>query len=198
VRSRAFEGATWGTARTCTQCGDVFELGNLKAILSDFTARQLEINTRAEDIWKADLGAGESYFNCPGCATYWIAEGAESECPDCGTRVCQRCWQSLGECTCATDVPCLAEAQSAAVIRRCPRCRTPFIKDDDNCNHVTCTRCGTEICYYCGSLYTGTDIYSEHFGEREDGKCPMYASQQELHEDRALKAEEEFQQRTGA
>jgi predicted RNA-binding Zn-ribbon protein involved in translation (DUF1610 family) len=76
VTSRACEGATWGGVTTCPGCGNGFELDDLKAILHAFTVRQLETNTPAADIWKADLGAGKSYFNCPDCAEYWIAEGA--------------------------------------------------------------------------------------------------------------------------
>jgi hypothetical protein len=62
---------------------------------------------------------------------------------------------------------------------------------------VICTKCSAEICYYCGRLYTGFDIYGNHFGETEEGMCPMYSSQQQLHDERALRAEAEFQQRTG-
>jgi hypothetical protein len=70
------------------------------------------------------------------------------------------------------------------------------MKLDDECNHVTCTVCKADICYFCGEWFVGDSIYDEHFGEGDAGLCPMYSSYEELHDDRAMEAVEQFQARS--
>ncbi|KAF8626780.1 hypothetical protein AX15_004689 [Amanita polypyramis BW_CC] len=50
------------------------------------------------------------------------------------------------------------EAMSAAMMRSCPKCKKPFIKEY-GCNKITCTSCGTFSCYVCRQV---VDNY-EHF-----------------------------------
>jgi hypothetical protein len=65
------------------------------------------------------------------------------------------------------------------------------VKEVDGCNHVTCSVCEADICYYCGEWFQGTSIYNEHFGEG-DGRCPMYSSYETLHDERAAEAAQKF------
>ncbi|KAH7359479.1 hypothetical protein B0T11DRAFT_356174, partial [Plectosphaerella cucumerina] len=50
------------------------------------------------------------------------------------------------------------EAMSAALIRRCNKCHTPFIKDS-GCNKMTCVVCSNEQSYVCP-----TSCDYAHFG----------------------------------
>ena len=63
----------------------------------------------------------------------------------------------------------LQEAASEAVIRRCPRCKSRFVKQD-GCNRMTCATsgCGTLSCYLCKDEIAGY----EHFCKNMERKSP--------------------------
>lgn len=41
----------------------------------------------------------------------------------------------------------VTEAMSSALIRKCPKCSEPYIKENDSCNKITCGSCRTMSCY---------------------------------------------------
>lgn len=83
------------------------------------------------------------------------------------------------------------EAMSEALIRKCNKCRTPFVKED-GCNKMTCTRpgCGNVQCYVCSQSCT----YSHFNDARRGGKagnCPLFEKTAQRHEDEVNRAEKE-------
>lgn len=56
----------------------------------------------------------------------------------------------------------IEEAMSAALMRNCPKCKKPFVKES-GCNKITCYTCSTMSCYVCRKVITGYD----HFDQRQ-------------------------------
>ncbi|KDQ07483.1 hypothetical protein BOTBODRAFT_38782 [Botryobasidium botryosum FD-172 SS1] len=81
------------------------------------------------------------------------------------------------------------EAMSEALMRKCPRCTKPFIKEH-GCNKMTCPNCHTLSCYVCRQVVTGYD----HFDQRPAGstqsssKCPLWDSLEARHHDEVAEA----------
>jgi E3 ubiquitin-protein ligase RNF216 len=68
------------------------------------------------------------------------------------------------------------EAITAAKIRKCPKCKNPFIKGD-GCNKILCG-CGTLSCYLCGQLISGYDHFCQtpHCKHESCNKCLLYTN----------------------
>lgn len=85
----------------------------------------------------------------------------------------------------------IEEAMSAALIRKCNRCGTPFVKEE-GCNKMTCTRngCFNVQCYVCSKSCS-----YNHFDDRgrggKSGNCPLFESVYERHDNEVKKAEQE-------
>jgi TRIAD3 protein (E3 ubiquitin-protein ligase RNF216) len=182
-------------------CGGEFRDSVVTDLLSEAALERLAVSEKNHDVWEAELNSGDQYYFCRSCTLYWIGQGLKSDCPLCFATICGKCWEDeSGEsgCRCGSDSgrpESEEDARSDVVIRKCPRCRTPFVKEAEGCNHVTCSVCEADICYFCGEWFRGNDIYREHFyrGEEEDGKCPMYSTYAQLHDDRAEDAAVEWQ-----
>ncbi|KAL7786343.1 hypothetical protein V8C37DRAFT_296115 [Trichoderma ceciliae] len=71
----------------------------------------------------------------------------------------------------------IEEAMSAAMIRKCNKCGTPFIKEL-GCNKVTCSRadCGNMQCYVCSKScdYNHFDERSQGREGKAKGRCPLF------------------------
>jgi TRIAD3 protein (E3 ubiquitin-protein ligase RNF216) len=161
-------------------CSDHFDVPEMRRLLSDRAAERLRGNDASSLNWDRPLEVGESYFQCPECERVWIASGDRSPCPSCATAVCRWCWGEWADGhICTRGVP-EEEAMSEAVIRNCPRCRIRFVKDDGGCNHVVCPRCRAHICYHCGRMFTGENIYRDHLGL----SCPLSSEADTLNESR--------------
>ena len=69
----------------------------------------------------------------------------------------------------------LEEARTAALLKKCPKCNVPILKDQ-GCNRLMCT-CGGIMCDFCGMDIT--DVGYGHF-RRDEGRnskdkgCPTY------------------------
>jgi hypothetical protein len=195
ISKEIYEGATTERLKLCPNCQSYFDDEAIEAVLDENDRKLLQINDENAEIWSTDLGELESYFHCQACNRYWIDDIGTSLCPGCYTLTCSQCWKEVGDgCECNQDKSLSeAEVRSSAVIRKCPRCRTPFVKDENGCNHVTCSVCQAELCYFCGE-HVKDDIYSTHFGDQSEGMCPMYTSSIELHDARADAAAARFHQ----
>ncbi|KAL2190385.1 hypothetical protein L209DRAFT_740969 [Thermothelomyces heterothallicus CBS 203.75] len=84
----------------------------------------------------------------------------------------------------------IEEAMSAALIRKCNKCGTAFIKEN-GCNKMRCTRagCGNVQCYVCSKSCD----YS-HFDDRsrggKRGNCPLFDDVEQRHRNEVRAAEE--------
>lgn len=100
--------------------------------------------------------------------------------PDCGKVMCRTCRAGAHPPTLSCDVVkkmgrlgdvtrarskslsrrYIEESMTEALVRKCPnqKCGVEIIKDD-GCNCMTCSRCGSKLCYLCGK-----DITQENYG----------------------------------
>ena len=51
----------------------------------------------------------------------------------------------------------IEQRMAAALIRHCPRCKTPIVKSE-GCNRLQC-QCGTHFCYMCNLSGSMDDVY---------------------------------------
>jgi hypothetical protein len=152
-------------------------------VISAEAAHHLEMNDRSAACWTQSLHESESRFQCANCECVWIGMTKISPCPECGVKICAKCWEAVtDECHKCGEVVTLDEAQMTSGFRACPRCRLPFVKEENDCNHVVCPKCLAHICYHCGEMFTGEDIYKEHLGLT----CPLSSAFVEQEWDKAL------------
>ncbi|KDN51886.1 hypothetical protein RSAG8_00437, partial [Rhizoctonia solani AG-8 WAC10335] len=104
----------------------------------------------------------------------------------------------------------IAEAMTMALIRDCPDCQTPFMKES-GCNKMNCPKCGTVSCYICRQRVPKISPYT-HFDRDPDAyhlppdrrKCPLWdidrtgragGSPTRLHNEAVAQAEREARAR---
>ncbi|KIH88844.1 ring finger protein [Sporothrix brasiliensis 5110] len=89
----------------------------------------------------------------------------------------------------------IEEAMSLAMIRKCNKCGTPFIKEL-GCNKMTCTRagCSNVQCYVCHQSCDYSHFDDTSRGGKA-GNCPLFESAEERHEVEVLNAEEAARQK---
>lgn len=85
----------------------------------------------------------------------------------------------------------IEEAMSEALIRKCNKCGTPFVKEE-GCNKMTCTRpgCRNVQCYVCSKSCAYSHFNDETRGGKT-GNCPLFEKTSQRHEDDVKKAEQE-------
>ena len=78
---------------------------------------------------------------------------------------------------------------SAALIRKCNKCGTPFVKEE-GCNKMTCTRngCYNVQCYVCSKSCT-YDHFDDSRRGGKPGNCPLFESVEQRHDDEVKAAE---------
>jgi TRIAD3 protein (E3 ubiquitin-protein ligase RNF216) len=71
------------------------------------------------------------------------------------------------------------EAISEAKIRKCPKCKTPFVKTE-GCNKMTC-RCGVKICYICRKQVADYSHFCQkpHCDHKKCKLCTLYSNAEE-------------------
>ncbi|KJZ80008.1 hypothetical protein HIM_00722 [Hirsutella minnesotensis 3608] len=84
----------------------------------------------------------------------------------------------------------IEEAMSTAVIRRCNKCSTPFIRED-GCNKMTCSRssCRNVQCYVCSKSCDYTHFNDVARGGKA-GNCPLFDNAEQRHAQETKRAEE--------
>ncbi|GAA5837490.1 hypothetical protein JCM11251_002121 [Rhodosporidiobolus azoricus] len=113
-------------------------------------------------------GAGiEGLEQCPFCPFAYIIENPDERLFHCQRDDCRikdhlpKTCKEVDEDAIGSAVNRVAEAMSAALIRRCPKegCGEPYIKDNGTCNKIVCSSCRTISCYICNQVIKGY----EHF-----------------------------------
>lgn len=151
----------------------------------------------------------ESCPFCPYAAEYPpIADNKIFRCvhPDCGLESCRlcnkvshipkTCQEFAKESGADSHRRRLEDAMSEALVRRCNKCKTPFIKTD-GCNKITCTKCRNIQCYICsqdcvagpnGSTYG-------HFNDPsrggKEGQCQLFDNTEQRHQEQVDAAQKE-------
>lgn len=148
----------------------------------------------------------ENLASCPFCpyaAEYPPVEiDREFRCqnPDCEKVSCRLCSkESHIPKTCAehekeTGLSIrrqVEEAMSAALIRTCNKCNTPFVKEE-GCNKMTCTLkgCMNIQCYVCSKSCSYDHFNDERRGGKA-GNCPLFESVEDRHDSEVTKAQKE-------
>ncbi|KAK4173608.1 putative E3 ubiquitin-protein ligase [Triangularia setosa] len=152
----------------------------------------------------------ESLETCPFCpyaAEYPPVElNKEFKCvsEECGVISCRLCRQETHIPKSCEEVArenghsarrVIEEAMSAAMIRTCNKCKTPFIKEN-GCNKMTCTRngCGNMQCYVCSKSCDYTHFDDAARGGKR-GNCPLFDSVEQRHAQEVREAEEAARKR---
>ncbi|KAK1972396.1 hypothetical protein LY78DRAFT_566061 [Colletotrichum sublineola] len=126
---------------------------------------------------------------CPYAAEYPpIATNREFQCdnPDCQRVSCRLCKEdthlpkTCEEAEAARDKGIgarheIEEAMSAALIRKCNKCGTPFIKEN-GCNKMTCTaaNCRNIQCYVCSKSCDNYTHFNDVTRGGKSGNCPLF------------------------
>ncbi|KAH0425474.1 hypothetical protein CcaCcLH18_10933 [Colletotrichum camelliae] len=176
---------------------------------------KFELNSLDRIEFEAALQAQgfENLSTCPFCPYAAdcppIDEDKEFRCvnPECEIVSCRLCRQethvprTCEEAAAENGISArrkIEEAMSSALIRKCNKCQTPFIKET-GCNKMTCTRpgCRNVQCYVCSKScdYSHFDD-SSRGGEK--GNCPLFEETEVRHEKEVRKAEEEARQKVMA
>ncbi|ROT42907.1 hypothetical protein SODALDRAFT_268324, partial [Sodiomyces alkalinus F11] len=191
-------------------CSAGFCAGQRALFIDPKLAAALE---RIEDEAVLRMAAITNLETCPSCpyaAEYPpVEENKEFRCqnPDCLLVSCRLCRQDTHiPKTCqeaAHDSGISArrqieEAMSAALIRKCNKCQTPFVKIE-GCNRMTCPQpgCHNVQCYVCSQSCAYNHFDDERRGGRA-GNCPLFDSLEERHQAEVRRAEEEARRKVMA
>jgi TRIAD3 protein (E3 ubiquitin-protein ligase RNF216) len=170
--------------------------------LDEKTKVALERNEQEANLRLASIENLASCPFCPFAAEYPPVEiDREFRCqaPDCKKVTCRLCNleshipKSCKENAKETGLSVrrrIEEAMSAALIRKCNKCGTPFIKEE-GCNKMRCTLkgCGNVQCYVCSK-----SCDYDHFDDQGRGgtrNCPLFESVETRHDAEVSKAEKE-------
>jgi TRIAD3 protein (E3 ubiquitin-protein ligase RNF216) len=171
--------------------------------LDEKTKIALERNEQEANLRLAGIENLASCPFCPYAAEYPPVEvDREFRCqaPDCEKVSCRLCKleshipKSCEENAKETGLSArrhIEEAMSAALIRKCNKCGTPFIKEE-GCNKMRCTLkgCGNVQCYVC-SKSCDYDHFNDEGRGGKPGNCPLFESVETRHDEEVSKAEKE-------
>ena len=181
-------------------CECEISMTEMEKLISKKTLKRLVQTDTLNAITAANL---ENTVKCHKCGNIVIFEDNEDEgpmiCPVCKARTCAKCGDAWHDgMTCRQfkklDKKRLVEEQmTEAVVRKCPKCQTPFMKDE-GCNKMECPRCKTWICYWCRKVIP-KEVGYNHFW-RENGpcppnRCPLWVQNDTLHRAEAANAKEQ-------
>ncbi|RAK79239.1 uncharacterized protein BO72DRAFT_446516 [Aspergillus fijiensis CBS 313.89] len=162
-------------------CQAKFDRYGLERALGAKIMQKLDALQQQDEIEQAGLEGLES---CPFCDFQAICapadEDREFRCrnPDCEVVSCRLCKEkshlpsSCDEARKDKRLPYrhrVEEALSEALIRPCPTCKVKIVKTD-GCNKMTCSKCGTQMCYVCNVKLGAT---YEHFN-RPPNHCRLW------------------------
>lgn len=163
VENKAFPLTCLGNDASCTQR---ISLPLAKKILSgdDFTA------LCEASFWSYVHARSTEFHHCPtpDCAQVYRAgpNGAILQCPSCLVRICSECHTEAHDgFTCeerdAAEDKLFYEWAATHDVKNCPGCKTP-IERSEGCNHMTCIKCQTHICWECLATFPKGDGIYQH------------------------------------
>jgi TRIAD3 protein (E3 ubiquitin-protein ligase RNF216) len=178
--------------------------------LDETTIIALERNEQEANLRMAGIENLASCPFCPYAAEYPPIEvNREFQCqaPDCEKISCRLCKleshipKNCEEHAKETGLSIrrqIEEAMSAALIRKCNKCQTPFVKEE-GCNKMTCTRngCRNIQCYVCSKSCDYNHFDDTRRGGKP-GNCPLFESVEDRHDNEVKKAEKEALDRVRA
>lgn len=167
-------------------CGAFFHVETLKNVMLKGSYEKLLKKLQEREIALADIPGLES---CPFCEYSVIPDQASRifECLSCKRSSCRLCRKESHipySCSEVNDDMTksrtyVEEKMTEALIRNCYRCGSKFIRED-GCNKMTC-HCGAKMCYICRKPITGYNHFSDRKDHHNDGKCPLWTNNNNLH-----------------
>ncbi|KZL79394.1 ring finger protein [Colletotrichum incanum] len=184
------------------QCKAGFSRNERRKFLTDHLSAALD---RIENEAVLRMAGIENLERCPFCpyaAEYPLVEtNREFRCdnPDCQKVSCRLCKEETHIPKTCEEVARengigarheIEEAMSAALIRKCNKCGTPFIKEM-GCNKMTCTaaNCRNIQCYVCSKSCDYSHFNDVNRGGKQ-GNCPLFDNVDARHNAEVQAAEE--------
>lgn len=161
IENKMFPLRCLGNDATCAQC---IPLGLSRKLLSaaDFNA------VIEAAFWVYVHSRPDEFHHCPtpDCTQVYRSAPPNSvlQCPSCLIRICPACRiEYHDDMTCeerdVAEDKLFKEWTSNHDVKSCPGCKAP-IERSEGCNHMTCTRCQTHICWECLATFPrGQGIY---------------------------------------
>ncbi|KAG1906087.1 uncharacterized protein F5891DRAFT_552497 [Suillus fuscotomentosus] len=127
--------------------------------------------------WSYVHARADEFHHCPtpDCSQVYRATsgGVVLQCPSCLVRICSGCHTEAHDgLTCderdKAEDKLYHEWAATHDVKNCPTCRTP-IERSEGCNHMTCIRCQTHICWECLATFPKGDGIYEHMREKHGG-----------------------------
>ena len=177
-------------------CSLLYPESELRRVLPD---KLIVLHDRLKQQKEIEEACIEGLEECPFCDYKCIMEMDKTQeklfrCRNhdggCGAVSCRECkrpdhlpksCQEMDEDRILNQQHAIEEAMSAALMRTCPKCRKPFIKES-GCNKIRCYTCRTVSCYICRKIIDGYD----HFDSRtskggSSQKCPLWDAVEARH-----------------
>ncbi|OCF78207.1 hypothetical protein I204_00144 [Kwoniella mangroviensis CBS 8886] len=186
-----------------SDCTSAFPESELTRCLSEKSLQLYHRLKQAKELEQAEIEGLES---CPSCPYATIIDNPDEKLfrcmnEECGQVTCRGCRKKEHiPRTCAGKFEAdlklnnrhtVEDAMSEALIRRCPTCSKPYIKDS-GCNKIHCGKCGTLSCYVCQKVITGYEHFDQVPGAsgrpRESNKCILWDQNERQHDDQAVRA----------
>ncbi|WVQ83480.1 hypothetical protein IAT38_005621 [Cryptococcus sp. DSM 104549] len=138
-------------------------------------AKSLGLYHRLKQAKELELAGIEGLESCPSCPYSAIIDNPDEKLFRCMREGCMQV--TCRKCRHPEHIPktceemeadrklnsrhAVEDAMSEALIRKCPKCSKPFIKES-GCNKITCTGCRTLSCYICRKVITGYDHFDQN------------------------------------
>lgn len=127
--------------------------------------------------WSYVHARGDQFHHCPtpDCAQVYRAVSGSVilQCPSCLVRICSGCHAEAHDgLTCEerdqAEDKLYHEWAATHDVKNCPGCKTP-IERSEGCNHMTCIKCQTHICWECLATFPKGDGIYEHMRQKHGG-----------------------------
>lgn len=124
--------------------------------------------------WSYVHARTDQFHHCPtpDCAQVYrtVPGSVILQCPSCLARICSGCnTEAHDGFTCEerdqAEDKLYHEWAATHDVKNCPGCKTP-IERSEGCNHMTCVKCQTHICWECLSTFPKGDGIYDHMREQ--------------------------------
>ncbi|KAF8641348.1 hypothetical protein AX16_010046 [Volvariella volvacea WC 439] len=190
-------------------CTAPFPSSELQRALAPAIYEKWEKESQKRELEAAGI---DNLVECPFCDWRCVIEGpldsGEGEAPvfrcarqedgGCGAVSCMRCkavdhrpktcHELEQEKAAGSGRHTIEEAMTNALMRNCPKCRKPYIKED-GCNKMTCVSCRTLWCYICRKIIRGYDHFDSSNNPYGPGpsssgkKCRLWDPKEKIHDE---------------
>ncbi|TFK39205.1 hypothetical protein BDQ12DRAFT_682354 [Crucibulum laeve] len=183
-----------------SSCKQPFPPSELRRVLPEKLMDLYERVKQQKEIEQAGL---EGLEECPFCEWKCVMEAGKDQeklfrCrnEECGVVSCRSCkkpdhipksCQEVEDDKKLDGRHTIEEAMTRALMRNCPKCEKPFIKEA-GCNKMICPNCNTMSCYVCRKVITGYDHFHQSHvpatgqaGPSTNGNCLLWDPVEQRH-----------------